>query len=59
MTKQEIQEFIEQMESIGDNWAEEDVERVYDSRSLEDALSDRRAALDTFFNIIGTVINKG
>ncbi|MEG1884512.1 MAG: hypothetical protein RR224_12475 [Clostridia bacterium] len=58
MNKQEIQEFIESMEEIGDIWEEADVERVYGSMSLEDALKDRRSSVGTFFDIIGKVINR-
>lgn len=58
MNKQEIQEFIDSMEEIGDVWEETDVERVYGSMSLKDALQDRRSSLGTFFDIIGKVINR-
>lgn len=57
MTKQEIHEFIERMEEIGDIWEEEDVERVYGTMSLESALHDRHTSVSLFFNIIGNVIN--
>ncbi len=57
MKKKEIDAFIEEMESIGDVWEAEDVERVYGKTSLDDALSDRKSALGTFFDIIGTVLN--
>lgn len=58
MTKREIQEFIRQMELIGDQWEAEDVERVYGHMSLKDALADRKASLGCFFDIIGRVINR-
>lgn len=58
MTKQEVQEFIESMEEIGDVWEEADVERVYGHMSLEDALKDRRASVDILFNIVGKLINR-
>ena len=57
MTKSEINTFIERMEEIGDIWEEEDVERVYGSRSLEEALNDRMSDMTAFANIIGTIIN--
>lgn len=57
MTKQEINEFIERMEEIGDKWEVEDVERVYGGCSLEEALCDRKGNLETFFDIIGKVLN--
>lgn len=57
MTKNETEVFIEEMESIGDIWEPEDVERVYGDKSLEDSIEDRKSQLNEFFNIIGTVIN--
>lgn len=57
MTKTEIETFIERMEEIGDVWEEEDVERVYGDRSLEEALEDRMGDMMAFGNIISTVIN--
>ncbi len=41
MTKTEVAEFIERMEEIGDVWEEDDVERVYGDRSLQEALNNR------------------
>lgn len=58
MTKAEIQTFIEEQESIGDVWTEEQVENVYGSHSLEEALSDRKQSLNMYFDIIGKVINR-
>lgn len=58
MSKREIQEFIRQMAQIGDQWEEEDVERVYGHMSLKDALADRRSALNMFFGSIGRIINR-
>ena len=57
MTKQELQEFIERMEEIGDVWEDADVERVYGDWLLEDALNDRMNEINTFANIIRTVLN--
>lgn len=58
MTRDEINEFIERMEEIGDVWEYEDAERVYGDRSLEDALNDRMSDMHAFANIIGMVINR-
>jgi len=58
MNKTEINTFIEEMEAIGDEWTPEQVEDVYGDSTLEEALSDRKSALNTFFGIIGKVINK-
>lgn len=58
MKKDEINEFIEEMEEIGDVWEPEDVERVYGDTSLEEALGERRSELGSFFNIIGNILNR-
>ena len=58
MNKHEINTFIEEMESIGDEWTPEQVEDVYGSSTLEEALADRKSALNAFFDIIGKVINR-
>lgn len=57
MKKNEIDIFIEEMGNIGDEWTPEQVEDVYGNTTLEDALSDRKSSLNTFFDIIGKVIN--
>ena len=57
MNKNEIREFIEQMEEVGDIWDEEQVEQVYGEMSLEDALRDRKSALSILFDILGKAIN--
>ena len=57
MTKQERQEFIERMEEFGDIWEDEDVERVYGNKSLEEALKDRMGDMKAFANIIGMMLN--
>ena len=57
MKKKDIATFIEEMESIGDEWTPEQVEDVYGDSSLEEALADRKASLGKLFEIIGKVIN--
>ena len=57
MNKNEIKEFIEQMEEVGDIWDEEQVERVYGKMSLKDALHDRKSAVSMLFDILGKAIN--
>ena len=42
MNKQEINEFIEKMEEVGDVWTEEQVNDVYGDSSFEEALADRQ-----------------
>lgn len=59
MTKCEIEEFIEEMEAIGDEWTEEQVRSVYGSYTLEEALRDRKSSLNGFFGILGTILNGG
>ena len=58
MNKQEIREFIDRMEEIGDVWDEADVKRVYGDKSLEEALEDRMGDMNSFANIIGTILNR-
>lgn len=57
MTRNEINEFIETMEEIGDVWEAEDVERVYGDYTLESALSERKSEIGQFGKIIETVLN--
>lgn len=57
MKKNEIYIFIEELEAIGDTWTPEQVEDVYGDSTLEEALSDRKASLGTYFDIIGKVLN--
>lgn len=58
MKKQEINEFIEKMEKVGDVWTEEQVNDVYGDSSFEDALADRQSSLDHMSAIISKAINK-
>ena len=57
MTKQEIKEFIEEMQSIGDIWTEEEAENIYGNYSLSDALTERKKIIGQFFNILSTTIS--
>ncbi len=58
MNKNDIMTFIEEMEAIGDEWTEEQVKDVYGNSSLSDAISDRKASISTFFDIIGNVLDR-
>lgn len=58
MTTEEINTFIEIMEEFGDVWTVDQVKDVYGDKSLEEAISDRKAANAMFDSIIGTVINR-
>ena len=57
MKKKDIDTFIEEMESIGDKWTPEQVDDVYGDSTLEEALTDRKSSVGTFFDIIRKVIN--
>lgn len=57
MTKLEAKEFIERMGEFGDEWTEEQVIRVYENRSLQEALNDRFTCLKTFSNVLDTAFN--
>lgn len=58
MNNQEINEFIEQMKTIGDSWTVDQVKDVYGNTSLEDALKDRKSSVDQLLSIMGKVINR-
>ena len=58
MNKKDIQEFIEEMNSIGDEWTPEQVEDVYGNSTLYEALADRKSIVGAFFDGIRKVINK-
>ena len=58
MNKQEIQEFINRMEEIGDVWKKADVKRVYGDKSLADALKDRMGIINSFGHIIERILNR-
>lgn len=62
MNKKEINTFIEKMESIGDLWTSEQVQKVYGDKSLEDALLDRKRSinmhLDNIVNIFSSLAGK-
>ena len=58
MKKKDVAVFIEEMKAIGDEWTPEEVKDVYGDYSLDEALTDRKASLGTFFDIIGKVINR-
>ena len=58
MKKPEINTFIEEMKAIGDEWTPKQTEDVYGDSTLEEALADRKSAVNTFFDIIGKVINR-
>lgn len=58
MTDLEIRSFIEKLEEFGDIWTFEDVKRVYGNTTFEDALSSRMSELNTFGNIIDTILNR-
>jgi len=58
MTKDDIYEFIECMEEIGDIWEPADVERVYGNKSIQEAIDDRMAAIYAYANNIDAVLNR-
>ena len=58
MNKVEIDTFIETTGEFGDVWTVEQVHDVYGDKSLDEALTDRRASYEHISNIIGNSINK-
>ncbi len=57
MNKTEIHIFIDEMKHIGDVWEPDDVERVYGDKTLDEALADRKEAIDDMTNILNIITN--
>lgn len=57
MNKIEIQTFIEEMESIGDVWSEEEVQRCYGNISLSEAINIRKLEVNQLLSTLGNVVN--
>ena len=57
MTKVEINTFIETMEEFGDIWTANQVEEIYGSSTLEEAIADRKSSHEKMADLIGKVIN--
>lgn len=55
MNKQEINTFIETMKKIGDIWTPEQVNELFGSISLEDALKERQSHIEKFVNTIVSI----
>ena len=58
MTKAEINTFIETMEEFGDTWTADQVEEVYGSSTLKEAIADRKSSHEKMADLIGKVINR-
>lgn len=58
MTKAEINTFIETMEEFGDIWTADQVEEVYGSSTLKEAIADRKSSHEKMEDLIGKVINR-
>lgn len=58
MTKAEINTFIETMEEFGDIWTADQVEEVYGSSTLKEAIADRKSSHEKMADLIGEVINR-
>lgn len=58
MTKAEINTFIETMEEFGDIWTADQVEEVYGSSALKEAIADRKSSHEKMADLIGKVINR-
>ena len=50
MNKQDVAEFIEEMEALGDIWTPAQVEDVYGDSTLDEALADRKSSLGKVIN---------
>ena len=58
MTKAEINTFIETMEEFGDIWTADQLEEVYGSSTLKEAIADRKSSHEKMADLIGKVINR-
>lgn len=58
MTKAEINTFIETMEEFGDIWTADQVEEVYGSSTLKEAIADHKSSHEKMADLIGKVINR-
>lgn len=58
MTKAEINTFIETREEFGDIWTADQVEEVYGSSTLKEAIADRKSSHEKMADLIGKVINR-
>ena len=58
MKKKDINTFIEDMKTIGDEWTPEQVEDVYGDSTLEEALEDRKSNIGILFDIFGKILNR-
>ncbi len=58
MTKAEINTFIETMEEFGDIWTADQVEEVYGSSTLKEAIADRKSSHEKMADLLGKVINR-
>lgn len=58
MTKEEANEFVETMKEIGDEWTVEQALDAYSDKSLDEALTDRKASVGLFGDIINTILNR-
>lgn len=58
MTKAEINTFIETTEEFGDIWTADQVEEVYGSSTLKEAIADRKSSHEKMADLIGKVINR-
>lgn len=56
MNKSEMEIFIEEMSSIGDEWTLEQVEECYGDSTLEDALESRRSLVGMHLGNIAAFI---
>ena len=56
MNKSEIEFFIEEMGDIGDMWSSDVFGVVFGYYSLEDALDNRKAVVETFLESLSNLI---
>lgn len=57
MKKADIETFIDEMSSFGDEWSEDQVEDCYGDMSLDEALESRRSEVGLFLSSLGTAVS--
>lgn len=58
MTRAEIDYFIEEMKTIGDEWSPELAEHYYGEYTLDEAIHSRKQSVTMYFDNITRLLNK-
>jgi len=58
MNQKDVQNFIEVMKAIGEEWTPEDVQEKYGDLTIEEALAARKNGLNPFYEFVENVVMK-